>query len=335
LRALAWYCFGECKATSGEGVRYGGNILDFVVRKEEIEVCVGKEGAAARKAALLISGWFPESRSEAKQFKVEPGRQRKKEAAREPAHEQSEKPKRPQGTDPAMQGDDGEGQEEPVGEGGDVPHPDPTEETAAAHAVAPVQPDLRGLRNKQLAFTLKSIDVEHPILESLGLQPETLAAFEVGYFTGKGSMAGKVVLPFHNAEGLLVAYAGYSPADRSIRYPKQFDRRLELYNVLRAQIAGIAEEGLVLVTDLLNVLRLHEIGVHRAVALPSERLYEPQIACIRELVGEGGVVDFVPWTLEYMENLRVLSEHFHVRLHRYHEGSEDEFLSQVVHSLGW
>jgi hypothetical protein len=41
-------------------------------------------------------------------------------------------------------------------------------------------------------------------------------------------------------------------------------------------------------------------------------------------------VHYVPWTPEYDANLERLSERFHVRLHRYHDGSEDEFLDAVV-----
>jgi hypothetical protein len=196
--------------------------------------------------------------------------------------------------------------------------------------------DLARVANKPLDFTLRSIDVEHPALDQLlGISRETLRAFGVGYFTGKGVMHDKVVIPLHDTAGRLVAYAGYSPMDGSITYPKTFDRRLELFNTLRAENAGLFMDGLVLVTDLLNVLRLYELGVHRVVALPTEKLYAPQCAHIERIVGDGGQVDFVPWTLEYSDNLRVLSEHFHVRLHRYYNGSEDEFLSQVAFTLGW
>jgi len=190
-------------------------------------------------------------------------------------------------------------------------------------------------RNKPLDFTLRGIDVDHPVLDAMGLQRETLTAFGVGYFGGKGIMHNKVVIPFHNADGLLVAYTGYSPRDGSITYPKTFNRRLELYNVLGAEIAGLREDGLVLVTDLLNVLRLYELRVYRVVALPTEKLYAPQLKQIRDLVGDGGRVDFVPWTREYRKTLAVLLPYFHVRLHRYYEGSEDEFLAQVVQSIGW
>jgi hypothetical protein len=190
-------------------------------------------------------------------------------------------------------------------------------------------------RNKLLGFTLKHIDVDHPILDRLGIRRKTLEHFGVGYFTGKGIMHDKVVIPFHNAEGLLVAYAGYLPEDGAITYPNRFDLRLELFNYWRCENSGLFEDGIVIVTDPLNVLRLYELGVHRVLALPTETLYAPQFAHIRSLVGDGGEVDLAPWTREYIDILAALLPHFHVRLHRHHEGSEDQFLSEVANSLGW
>jgi hypothetical protein len=210
----------------------------------------------------------------------------------------------------------------------------PSTDGVAASA-NPAVCSLRGKPNRPLDFTLKNIDHRHPAARSLGLRRETLEAFGVGYFAGRGIMHDKVVIPFHDADGLLVAYAGYSPTDGSITYPKTFDRHQELFNVLRAENAGLFQDGIVLVTDLLNVLRLYELGVNRVVALPTGKLHMPQLGRIRSLVGGGGQVDFIPWTEDYIDILAALLPLFHVRLHRYCEGSEDEFLSQVAHSFGW
>jgi hypothetical protein len=192
-----------------------------------------------------------------------------------------------------------------------------TQRTADA-LVESAEPSLLGKRNRPLGFTLKHIDVEHPVLDRLGVRRETLRTFGVGFYAGKGIMHGKVVIPFHNAEGLLVAYAGYLPKDGAITYPNRFDLRLELFNHWRCENSGLFEDGVVLVTDLLNVLRLYEHGVHRVVALPTETLYAPQLAHIRSLVGRSGQVDFVPWTREYVDILAALLPHFHVRLYRHH-----------------
>jgi hypothetical protein len=301
-----WFCFGDCKEEAeGRGARNGGNILDFVVRKE---------GVSVKCAAQKIAGWFPKEDGAAGTKESAP-----KAVAAAKGEQAPEPPAKPAGE----------------GQGSTTP-PSAASEPAEASGHEDLEEDLTGRSNAPLEFTLKSISFEHPVLEGLGLSRSTLTAFGVGYFTGKGMMHNKVVIPFHNADGLLVAYAGYSPETRSYTYPKGFDPRLELYNVWRVANAGLGDNtGVVLVTDLLNVLRLHELGVTRALAMPTEMLFPPQLAKLHSLVGAGGRVDFAPWTKEYVDTLAELLPHFHVRLHRYYNGSEDEFLSQLVSSLGW
>jgi hypothetical protein len=195
---------------------------------------------------------------------------------------------------------------------------------------------LTGRTNRPLGFTLQSIDYAHPELDRLGFESETLHHFGVGYFRGRGIMAGKIVIPFHNKDGILVAYIGYSLKDRSFTYPKAFDRRLELYNYPHCEIGlGSDHESVVLVTDPWNVLRLYEYGVRNVTALPTEEIYEPQLDLVQSLVGLRGRVDFVPWTKEHRSMVDALSTRFYTRLHRYYEGSEDEFIFQVIATLDW
>jgi hypothetical protein len=318
----AWFCFGECKAKAKETEGHnGGNILDFVARMEDVSV---------KKAAELISEWFLEYPAPATTRKVgSVPRSQSREAHTEEPKERAEfstsqeptatavpnrkeiKPKKALET-----GAEGEGRE--------------------AGAMQGLAEDLTGRSNPPLAFTLQSIVVDHPELTRLGLEHETLRHFGIGYFTGKGMMRDKVVIPFHDKESHLVAYVGYSVEDGSFTYPKLFDRRLELYNYPLCEFGlGLDHSGVVLVTDILNVFRLYELGVRHVLALPSEEIHAPQLDLIESLVGQGGGVEFVPWTKQYSENLQRLSERFHTRLHRYYLGSEDEFLMQVAQTLDW
>lgn len=66
--------------------------------------------------------------------------------------------------------------------------------------------------NKPLTFTLKTIDHTHPYLESRGVTPEVAEQFGIGFFSGRGSMSDRIVIPIHNEHGELVAYAG--PSDQ-------------------------------------------------------------------------------------------------------------------------
>jgi DNA primase len=72
--------------------------------------------------------------------------------------------------------------------------------------------------NKPLTFTLQNIDHSHPYLEERGVSLETAKKFGVGFFSGKGSMHDRIVIPIHNSKGELVAYAGRSIAGSEPRY---------------------------------------------------------------------------------------------------------------------
>ena len=64
--------------------------------------------------------------------------------------------------------------------------------------------------NPPLKFTLQGIDTGHPYLAERGILKETAEVFGVGFFPGRGSMKGRVVIPIHNEKGELIAYVGRS-----------------------------------------------------------------------------------------------------------------------------
>ncbi len=93
-----------------------------------------------------------------------------------------------------------------------------------------------GEPNKPLGFTLKGIDHSHPYLTERGIDPETAEYFGVGFFSGKGSMSGRIVIPIDNERGELVAYAGRSIDGSEPKYklPTGFKKSQVLYNLGRA-----------------------------------------------------------------------------------------------------
>src|SRR5689334_8790931 len=93
-------------------------------------------------------------------------------------------------------------------------------------------PDVHG-SNRPLEFTLKGIDASHEYVAKRGIRAETARAFGVGFFPGKGSMLGRVVIPIHNREGTLVAYAGRSidGAEPKYKLPAGFHKSIELFNL--------------------------------------------------------------------------------------------------------
>jgi DNA primase len=213
-----WHCFSECKR--------GGNILDFVARKEGISI---------REAAIRISEWFGLS---------------------------LEKPVR-------------NGEPKPTDE------PKPAAEPAAKPAPRPVaeKRELESGVNKPLGFALQNLDTAHPYLAERGLTPESVAEFGLG-FCNKGSMTGRIVIPIHNAEGQLVAYAGRWPAEPAEDQPKYklppgFKKSLELFNLHRA-IQTDPSQPLVIVEGFFDCLKLWQAGVKRVVALMGSTLSPAQ-----------------------------------------------------------
>jgi DNA primase len=54
-----------------------------------------------------------------------------------------------------------------------------------------------GGNNKPLAFALKDVNPSHPMIQDRGISIKTAEHFGVGFFPGKGSMAGRIVFPLH------------------------------------------------------------------------------------------------------------------------------------------
>jgi DNA primase len=93
----------------------------------------------------------------------------------------------------------------------------------------------RGEPNKPLAFRLKGIDHHHPYLAQRGIDPETAEYFGAGFFSGKGSMSWRIVIPIENEAGELVAYAGRSIDGSEPKYklPAGFKKSHVLFNLCR------------------------------------------------------------------------------------------------------
>ena len=217
-----WNCFSECK--------HGGNILDFVSRKEGISI---------REAAIRISEWFNLS---------------------------LEKPVR-------------------NGEPKSTDEPGPAAKPTANPAPRPVaekrEPE-SGV-NKPLGFALQNLDPAHAYFAERGLTPEMVAEFGLG-FCNKGSMTGRIVIPIHNAEGQLVAYAGRWPGtptgDTSkYRLPPGFKKSLELFNLHRAMKADPGQP-LIVVEGFFDCMKLWQHGLKRVVALMGSTLSPAQEALI-------------------------------------------------------
>ncbi len=123
-----------------------------------------------------------------------------------------------------------------------------------------------GTGNGPLPFALRRIDCSHPYLTERGVNPEVAQHFGLGYNRGTGSMAGRIVIPIHDEDGLLVAYAGRSidQTEPRYRFPARFRKSLVLFNLHRAADAG---KSVIVVEGFFDCLRVHEAGLPGVVAL--------------------------------------------------------------------
>lgn len=126
---------------------------------------------------------------------------------------------------------------------------------------------------------LKGLDPEHPYLVSRGFTRETCEYFGVGFFPGKGSMAGRIAFPVHDSlSGELVGYTGRLVDDSAIteenprwKKPKGFVV-CDLFNLHRLRDA----KHLIVVESFWGVLWLHQCGYPNVVALTGRTMTEQQ-----------------------------------------------------------
>lgn len=131
-----------------------------------------------------------------------------------------------------------------------------------------------GNGNTPLAFTLKDVDPAHPMIQARRISIETATLFGIGFFSGKGSMAGRIVFPLHE-QGHLVGYAGRTTLPVSDANPKWLLgkglKKTFLYGLDRCDPA----KQLILVESFWGPPFFHENGL-QAAALMGAELTEDQ-----------------------------------------------------------
>jgi DNA primase len=161
---------------------------------------------------------------------------------------------------------------------------------SAVHAPPglPAEVSSNGDSNWPLPFTLTGIDSRHPYLAERGLSLETAHHFGIGMFPGKGSMAGRIVIPIHNEDGILVAYAGraLNQAEPKYRFPSRFRKSFVLFNLCRAVQHG---NRVVIVEGFFDCFRVHQAGIPCVVALMGCSLSRPQMELLERRFSEAVV----------------------------------------------
>jgi DNA primase len=148
--------------------------------------------------------------------------------------------------------------------------------------------------NKPLGFALQNIDSKHAYLSERGLTQATVDTFGLG-FCAKGVMAGRIIIPIHNAQGELVAYVGRWPGNPSedkpkYKLPNGFKKSQELFNFHRAIIDHNPEMPIVVVEGFFDCIKLWQAGIQQVVAIMGSSLSEAQAVLIGEAVSSNGKV---------------------------------------------
>jgi DNA primase len=129
--------------------------------------------------------------------------------------------------------------------------------------------------NKPLAFTLKDMNPSHQMIQEHGISVGTAERFGVGFFPGKGSMAGRVVFPLRE-DGSLVGYAGRTTLPVSAANPKWLFgkgfKKTFLYGLERCDPA----KPLILCESLWGPLWFHEHGLQAASLMGAEMTEEQE-----------------------------------------------------------
>jgi DNA primase len=130
--------------------------------------------------------------------------------------------------------------------------------------------------NPPLSFALRGVDSSHPYLQVRGILPDTAVRFGMGFYAGRGLMSGRVVVPIHDPQGRLVAYAGRSLDDAPPKYrlPAGFRKSRVVFNFHRAAL--LDQEAVVVVEGYFDCLKVDQAGFHSVVALMGTVLSDMQ-----------------------------------------------------------
>lgn len=197
------------------------------------------EGCTIRDAALKLQNWFSVEASNERPVDYVPSRDRKKSDDKKLVREKKDEP--------------------------------------VEDSTSDVEDDTQEV-NQPLEFTLKSIDGSHPYIKKRGIKEGTAEFFGIGFFYGKGSMAGRIVIPIHSETGDLIGYAGRAVDDELAKsdgkYKTPFKKSLVLFNLHR--VLETKSREVILVEGFFDTMKVHQAGFPFVVSLMGSVLSEHQ-----------------------------------------------------------
>jgi len=134
----------------------------------------------------------------------------------------------------------------------------------------------------KLLNPLTYLQPEHPLVQALGISPETCIHFGAGY-APKGIMRGRLAIPIHDAAGTLIAYCGYALAGESptLSFPNGFSPHDVIFNANKVQ-----EGPITLLRDPLQVMKVSEAGIDNAVSFLTAMVSGQQLEVLASLMDQ-------------------------------------------------
>ena len=129
---------------------------------------------------------------------------------------------------------------------------------------------------------LTYLEASHESLAGLDVAASTFEAFGAGY-APKGILRGRLAIPIHSRDGVLLAYCGRTVKNESpmLLFPSGFDPHSTIFNTHR-----VAEGELYLVRDPLDVLKAFENGIENVVSFLTEGIAAQQLEQLASLMDE-------------------------------------------------
>lgn len=149
--------------------------------------------------------------------------------------------------------------------------------------------------NPPLDFDLQGLDQNHPHFEELGLKPETVKYFGLGYCK-RGLMAGRIAIPLHDQDGQLIGYAGKLVDDSKVSddnplylLPARRERKNVIYEfqprlfLYHAHMITNTLNELIVTQDVEPVWKLWQDGKQNVVSVIGDALSDAQIELILQI----------------------------------------------------
>jgi len=131
--------------------------------------------------------------------------------------------------------------------------------------------------NKELAFELKKLVVDHPYFKQRGILPKTIAEFGLG-FCSRGLMKDRIVFPIHRYDGKLIGYTGRTVLEVTDDNPKwllppNLVKAKVLFNFHR--VAG-KFKTVILVEGPLGLVAVYQAGFPNVIPLMGRDILEDE-----------------------------------------------------------